>query len=80
MERSRLVRSLCGTQLDDCTAKGLASGKHAKRKEWVWNEKWSLAPVWQEASGRQQGKGRLRAHACIAFDQFDGPGNLAAKA
>ena len=73
------MRSLCGTQLEDCTAKGLASGKHAKRKEWVWKEKWSLAPEGQEASGRQQGKGRLRAHACITFDKFYRSGNLAAK-
>lgn len=34
----------------------------------------------QEARGRQQGQGRLRAHARIAFDKFDGSGNLAAKA
>ena len=75
------MRLLCCTQLEACKARGLTSDKHAKRKNWVWKAEDALRPqTGQEERGRQQGRGRLCAHACIAFDKFDGPGNLAAKA
>ena len=78
MKRSRLVRLLHGTQLEAYKAKGLTSGKHAKRKKDGRQAQWP--PDRAGGKGRQQGQGRLRAHARIAFDKFDGSGNLAAKA